>query len=151
MTILWILLGLAALILLIAFLCFYLAFFVPTHRPVSEEEYPTPAGEVYAPFRERMVKWMKETRKLPHEDFYIESFDGLKLHGRYYEYAPGAPIELMFHGYRGTADRDLCGGVQRCFALRRSALVVDQRASNYSQGHVITFGLLHSLQSAEAF
>ena len=141
MTILWILLGLAALILLIAFLCFYLAFFVPTHRPVSEEEYPTPAGEVYAPFRERMVKWMKETRKLPHEDFYIESFDGLKLHGRYYEYAPGAPIELMFHGYRGTADRDLCGGVQRCFALRRSALVVDQRASNYSQGHVITFGI----------
>ena len=141
MLLFWILLGLAALILLMAFLCFYLAFFVPVHRPIGEEEYPTPAGKVYEPFRDRMVNWMKETRKLPHQDFWIESFDGLKLHGRYYEYAPGAPIELMFHGYRGTADRDLCGGVQRCFALNRSALVVDQRASSYSQGHVITFGI----------
>ena len=141
MTIFWILLGCVALILLISFICFFMAFWVPKHRPVGEDEYPTPEGKVYEPFRERMVNWMRETRKLPHEDFYIDSFDGLKLHGRYYEYAPGAPIELMFHGYRGTADRDLCGGVQRCFALKRSALVVDQRASNYSEGHVITFGI----------
>ena len=141
MTIFWILLGCVALILLISFICFFMAFWVPKHRPVGEDEYPTPEGKVYEPFRERMVNWMRETRKLPHEDFYIESFDGLKLHGRYYEYAPGAPIELMFHGYRGNADRDMCGGVQRCFALKRSALVVDQRASNYSEGHVITFGI----------
>ena len=141
MTMFWILLGCVALILLISFICFFMAFWVPKHRPVGEDEYPTPEGKVYEPFRERMVNWMRETRKLPHEDFYIDSFDGLKLHGRYYEYAPGAPIELMFHGYRGTADRDLCGGVQRCFALKRSALVVDQRASNYSEGHVITFGI----------
>ena len=141
MTIFWILLGCVALILLISFICFFMAFWVPKHRPVGEDEYPTPEGKVYEPFRERMVNWMRETRKLPHEDFYIDSFDGLKLHGRYYEYAPGAPIELMFHGYRGTADRDLCGGVQRCFALHRSALVVDQRASSYSEGHVITFGI----------
>ena len=37
--------------------------------------------------------------------------------------------------------RDLCGGVQRCFALGRSALIVDQRACGYSQGNVITFGV----------
>ena len=47
-------------------------------------------------------------------------------------------------GYRGLADRDLCGGVQRCFTLGRSALVVDQRACGDSQGRVITFGLRES-------
>jgi fermentation-respiration switch protein FrsA (DUF1100 family) len=88
-----------------------------------------------------MVKWMKEVRAMPHEDFYINAFDGKRLHGRYYEYAPGAPIELMVHGYRGNGDRDLCGGVQRCFKLGRSALVIDQRASGESDGRVITFGI----------
>ena len=140
MIILWILLALLALILLVAYLCFRMAFYVPNHKPVGSDEYPIPEGEIYEPFREKMVGWMKQTRQLPHEDFYIESFDGLKLHGRYYEYAPGAPIELMFHGDRGNAERDLCGGVQRCFALGRSALVVDQRASGRSEGKVITFG-----------
>jgi hypothetical protein len=95
MTIFWILLGCIALILLISFVCFYMAFFVPKHSPVADDEYPIPEGEIYEPFREKMVNWMRQTRQLPREDFWIESFDGLKLHGRYYEYAPGAPIELM--------------------------------------------------------
>ena len=47
----------------------------------------------------------------------------------------------MFHGYRGTAERDLSGGVQRCFRVGRSALVVDQRCSGKSGGRVITFGI----------
>ena len=47
----------------------------------------------------------------------------------------------MVHGYRGNGDRDLCGGVQRCFKLGRSALVIDQRASGESEGKVITFGV----------
>ena len=141
MIVLWILLALALLILAIAFVCFYMAFFVPKHSPIASDDYTIPQGEIYEPFREQMVAWMKEVRALPHEDFYITSFDGLKLHGKYYEYAPGAPIELMFHGYRGNSDRDLCGGVQRCFSLGRSCLLVDQRASSASEGHVITFGI----------
>ena len=81
---------------------------------------------------------------MPSEDMSITTFDGKKLWGKYYEYAPGAPIELMFHGYRGTAERDLCGGVQRSFALGRSVLIVDQRGSGRSDGNVITFGVKES-------
>ena len=141
MVIVWVLLAALVLVLAISLLCFHMAFYVPKHGPVDPNEYPIPEGEIYEPFREKMVNWMKQTRKLPHQDFEITSFDRLKLHGRYYEYAPGAPIELMFHGYRGNAERDLCGGVQRCFALQRSALLVDQRASGRSDGNVITFGI----------
>lgn len=141
MSIVWIFAALAALVLLAAFLCFYLTFFVPRHAPVAIDDYTIPEGEIYEPYRDVMVNWMKEVRAMPHEDFYITSFDGLKLHGRYFEYAPGAPIELMVHGYRGNGDRDLCGGVQRCFAMGRSSLVIDQRCSGESGGKVITFGI----------
>ena len=141
MIVLWILMALIALVLAAAYICFYIAFFVPKHGPIAMDDYTIPDGEIYEVFRGQMVQWMKEARAMPHEDFYITSFDGLKLHGKFYEYAPGAPIELMFHGYRGNSDRDLCGGVQRCFQLGRSCLLVDQRCSSASEGHVITFGI----------
>ena len=141
MTVFWILAALVVLTLLAAFICFYLTFFVPRHSPVAIDDYTIPEGEIYEPYRDVMVNWMKEVRAMPHEDFYITSFDGLTLHGRYFEYAPGAPIELMVHGYRGNGDRDLCGGVQRCFSVGRSSLVIDQRCSGESGGKVITFGI----------
>lgn len=144
MTLLWILLGAVALVLLISLLCFFVAFYSPKRTPMGPDEFSIPDGEIYEPFREKMVAWIKEARALPHEDVSIQSFDGLTLRGKYYEYAPGAPIELMLHGYRGNAERDMGGGVQRCFALGRSALVVDQRASGTSDGSVITFGVRES-------
>lgn len=101
----------------------------------------TPKGAIYDPYREKMKYWVRETRKMPREEMEITSFDGLRLHGAYFEYAPGAPIELMFHGYRGTAERDMSGGVQRSFKLGRSALIVDQRCSGKSEGKVISFGV----------
>ena len=128
------------LILLISYICFYMAFYVP-QKKTSHEEYPIHPGKIYEPFRETFIEWLKELRSLPYEKVSIKSFDGLTLCGKFYEYEPGAPIELMFHGYRGNAERDLCGGVQRCFALKHSALIVDQRTSGDSEGHVITFGI----------
>ncbi|MBO5796948.1 MAG: alpha/beta hydrolase [Clostridia bacterium] len=142
MYILWILLALVALTVGISYVCFRMAFLAK--KEDETEEFPLPPGEIYEPHRDQMVQWMKEARALPHEEVSIRSFDGLTLRGNYYEYAPGAPVELMFHGYRGRAERDLCGGVQRCFALGRSALIVDQRACGHSEGCVITFGVKES-------
>lgn len=128
-------------VLIASYVCFRMAFFVKPEDKNPTEEYPIPEGRIYEPFREQMVAWIKEVRALPHEDMTITSFDGLKLRGRYYEFAPGAPLEIMFHGYRGNAERDMCGGVQRCFALGRSALIVDQRGCGSSEGNVISFGI----------
>mgnify|MGYP006356952321 FL=1 len=55
-----------------------------------------------------MSRLAAETRNTPYEEFCIKSFDGLSLYGKYYHYEDGAPIEIMFHGYRGSAERDLC-------------------------------------------
>lgn len=135
-------LGLSA--LLISYICYRMAFYVRDKDKKSAEEFPIPDGKIYEPWRDKMVGWMKETRGLPHECFSVTSFDGLTLCAKYYEHTPGAPIELMFHGYRGYAERDLCGGVQRCFALGHNAFIVDQRASGDSQGNVISFGINES-------
>ena len=145
MELLWIGLGVIAFAVIaffvITYICFRMAFYVPNRDSENYEVDCVPEGKIYEPFRESMEKWAKETREMPHEQFSITSFDGLMLYGKYYEYKKGAPIELMFHGYRGNAQRDLSGGVQRCFMLQRSAFIVDQRCSERSEGNVITFGV----------
>lgn len=138
-------LGAAAFVALLFFIvivyCFFKCFYMPPRKPLREDEYPIPPGKVYEPFRERMVKWMQEMRTTPHEDVWITSFDGLKLHANYYECRKGAPTEIMFHGYRGSAERDLCGGLARCFLIGRNVIIVDQRCAGKSEGSVITFGI----------
>ena len=141
MTALCFVLAVAIIIATTAYLCYRFAFYVAPRGNLDPDEIEIPKGEIYEIYREKMVCWVLETRELPHEDLSITSFDGLKLVGKYYEYAPGAPVELMFHGYRGGAERDMSGGVQRCFQLGRSALVVEQRCSKKSEGNVITFGI----------
>lgn len=142
-----ILIILAALVLLfflVTFFCFFAAFYGWKDPRKVDGEFDLPPGKIYKPFYPVMRQWMRELHAIPFEEVCTTSFDGLKLYGKYYECAPGAPIELMFHGYRGNAERDLCGGVQRCFALGRSALIVDQRTSGKSGGKVISFGINES-------
>ena len=144
MNLIWILAGIAAALLLTiavaTWICFRMAFYVPPRKEPGPEGLPLPKGEVYVPFREIMTRWITELRAMPYEDVSVVSFDGLTLRGKFYECMPNAPIELMFHGYRGKAECDLCGGVKRCFALGHSALIVDQRACGRSDGRVISFG-----------
>ncbi len=129
---------------LLTFVCFRMAFYMTDKQKQPKTEYDIPDGEIYEPYRDRMVQWIKETRALPCREMSIVTADGLTLYGKFYEYKAGAPIELMFPGYRGRAERDLCGGVQRCFSLGYSVLLVEQRACGVSDGHVITFGIRES-------
>lgn len=126
---------------IISYVCFRITFYVSSKQKEENIKTLLPKGKAYEPFYEQITAYANETAQIPHKQFCIKSFDGLKLYGKYYEYKKGAPIELMFHGYRGTAERDLAGGVQRCFELGRNALIVDQRCSGKSEGNVITFGI----------
>lgn len=145
MALLWLLIVAAvilAAVLPAAYVCYRMAFYVPPRKEkVPGDEIEIPEGEIYEVFRESMEQWTREVRAMPYEVFSVKSFDGLTLYGKFYEYKPGAPIELMFHGYRGSAERDLSGGVQRCFHVGRSVLLVDQRCSGRSDGNTITFGV----------
>ena len=139
-----ILFSILSFLLLLSLIFFLLVFYAPTKKPPAPDEYPMPQGRIYEPYHDLLLRWMKNSREMPHQTFTVTSFDGLTLLGRYYEYAPGAPMELMFHGYRGSGERDLCVGIQRAFSLGRSVLIVEQRTSCGSGGHVITFGVRES-------
>ena len=143
---LWISLGAVGFIALAtlttAFICYRLMLYSkPRHLP-GEGEYEIPEGDIYEAFREDMIAWTKMIRAYPYKEYAIKSHDGLTLRARFYEFDAGAPIELMFHGYRGYAERDLSGGVERCFKLGHSALLIDHRGSGLSDGNLITFGIL---------
>ena len=139
---LFIILFLLLLIVLTSYICFRMVFYVKRkERPFDPNYLPVPKGPLYEPYHPQMKKWILEARAYPSKDFYIKSFDGLTLHAKYFECDKNAVTEIMFHGYRGSAERDLSGGVQRCFALGRNSLLVDQRTSCGSEGNVITFGV----------
>ena len=135
---------LAALVLLISYICFRMAFYADRKPEKLADEFDIPDSSIYGGYRDLLVQWMKAAKALPHEDISIESFDGLTLWGTYFECAPGAPIEILFHGYRGHANREMSGAVRRCHSLGHNALIVDQRACGRSGGNVITFGVNES-------
>ncbi|MBR7098241.1 MAG: hypothetical protein IKC59_02405, partial [Clostridia bacterium] len=109
MTVVWIILGIVAgaavLTLTGAYICFRMAFYSsPKRTEVHKQEYPLPPGRAYEPFHPKIIEWVKQARTLPQREVSITSFDGLILRGRYYEFAPDAPIELLIHGYRGWGE-----------------------------------------------
>lgn len=133
------------LLLIISFCLFCFVFYVPKRKMTDLEKIDLPHGKIYEPFYNDMRQWVIQARNTPHEVFTIQSFDNLPLYANYYEFKPGAPVEIMFHGYRGNAERDLSGGINRCFQLGHSAFIVDQRCAGRSGGNVITFGVREHL------
>ncbi|MBQ8849421.1 MAG: alpha/beta hydrolase [Clostridia bacterium] len=132
-------------VLTVSYVCFVRIFYASRRGKVKEKTKITaPVVDGFAPFRPQIGEWMREVEGMDARDMEITSFDGLRLRGYYYEYEKGAPIEIMFHGYRGNAKRDLCGGVIRAFKQGRSVLIVNHRASGESEGRVVTFGINES-------
>ena len=83
-----------------------------------------------------------EFLEVPYEEVSITSHDGLKLTGRYYHTADGAPLEIQCHGYKGNALRDFSGARRIAKAAGRNVLLINQRCHGGSEGHTITFGIL---------
>ena len=130
--------------LLTAYICFVRIFLAPK-KQVHEEGYiEIPPGDEYEPHRKQITEWVTTARSMPHRNVEIKSFDGLTLRGKYYESFPNAPIEIMLHGYKGNAERDMTGGIFRSRECGHNALLVDHRASGESDGKIISFGINES-------
>lgn len=127
------------LILLVSLYIYTVAFYSPRGKrstpddPIQGEQFEAVADHIF-----RITHIME---KIPCEDVTITSFDGCRLYGRYYHVRDGAPLEILFHGYRSCAFRDCSGGHALSRKMGFNALVVDQRAHGKSDGHNITFGI----------
>ena len=95
---------LSILILVFSYVCYRLVFYKTKEKTLGPDEYEIPEGEEYERYRKEIVESIKNVRTMKHEDVSIRSFDGLTLYGRYYEYQPGAILEILFHGYRGNSE-----------------------------------------------
>ena len=126
--------------LITSFICYMMTFYSKNKESTSDE-IVLPNQPIYQLFKDDIIKDITDVRKLKYEEFSIKSFDDLTLYGKYFECIKGAPIEIMFHGYKGSGERDLSTGVKRAFKCNRNALIVDQRASGKSEGHTISFGI----------
>ena len=86
------------LILFIMFLvvCFFMAFYSPTRKKTRV----IPKGKIYEEWHDVLQAYADEVATLPCREVEIKSHDGLTLRGKYFEYSPDAPIELMLHGYK---------------------------------------------------
>ena len=139
MAVLYIIAGVIALFLLVTAGIYFFAFSSP--RPFRTKDTKLPSGVQYEYERERMLSMIAELAAVPCEDVWIRSYDGLRLHGRYYHVREGAPVQIQFHGYRGTAIRDFSGGCRLARSLGQNVLLVDQRAQGLSGGLTMPFGV----------
>ena len=134
-----ILICIAAFVLLGSYLSYRMAFYVaPKQRGKG---IPLPGGEQYARVKDRTDALFSEMSALEFEEVSIVAEDGTHLFGRYHHTADGAPVQIQFHGYRGSWIRDFCGGNKLARACGHNTLVIDQRAHGKSGGRTITFGI----------
>ena len=137
-------LALVVIVMITALVCYLMVFYSKSRKPRAENDYDLPPGKEYEPFYPQMIEWTKRSRATPHKKVEITTFDGLTLRGRYYEFSPDAPIEIMMHGYQGNLERDLSGGIFRALNIGHSVLTYDHRGSGLSDGNTLTFGINES-------
>ncbi len=83
----------------------------------------------------------KTMQEYPSEPVSIRSYDGCMLYGRYYHSADGAPLQILFHGYKGSPYIDCSGGTHLALKAGHNALVIDERSHGRSEGNIICFGI----------
>lgn len=76
----------------------------------------------------------------PHEDVFIKSEDGLKLHATYFPGKQEGKIVICFHGYTSECMKDYIGLSGYYLERGYSMLLVDERAHGQSEGTYIGFG-----------
>lgn len=76
----------------------------------------------------------------PHEDVFIKSEDGLKLHATFFPGKQEGKTVICFHGYTSEGMKDYIGLSGYYLERGYSMLLVDERAHGQSEGTYIGFG-----------
>lgn len=133
----------AAVVLLVPTVLFAVYRFTFYVLPAKRAEiYDLPRSGQYRPHLGEMKMLIDELAARPYERVSVTAHDGVTLVGRYYHRADDAPLDICFHGYRGHAFRDFCGGSRISIALGHNLLLVDQRGQGESGGRCMSFGIL---------
>jgi len=100
------------------------------------------SGTDWSIYSEKIKNLKEPVLAQPHEDVFIQSKDGLKLHGTFFKKGNSKKIMIGFHGYTGCGMKDLVGVSNYYLNNGYSVLLVDERAHGDSEGTYIGFGCL---------
>lgn len=92
------------------------------------------------PYKDRVKEGFEYINSSNCHSFYINSYDNLKLFGRYFDKGYDKAIILM-HGYRSNSTRDFACAVEMYHSMGFNVLLCDQRSHGKSEGKLITFGI----------
>lgn len=116
------------------------AYYINKNQRNTDFDFPRYAQ--YKTFHQRIADGIQEVLDTPHEQVTIQSRDGLKLAGRFYQGLEGRPLIILMHGYRSTAARDCAGAFRIAHQQGYNILLVDQRAHGSSEGETVSMGIL---------
>lgn len=125
--------------LIISFIAYKMTFYSPKKR--QPPSYEIPEDEFTEHAKTFISQMITDMQSRAFEEVYITSYDGLYLYGRYYHFKDNAPILLQMHGYKSSAERDMCGGNKIAFERGYNCLIIDHRSHGKSQGTTISFGI----------
>lgn len=126
-------------VLLIARTCYRLAFYNLNDR--ESNPYDIPPGEQYARVAPQIRRQLRFAQTCSYELVTTTGHDGVHLIGRYYHFSDGVPVQIQFHGYRGSGSIEAAFAIKLAQAMGFNLLVIDERAHGKSGGHTITFGI----------
>jgi hypothetical protein len=92
------------------------------------------------PYKDMIDKGMTWFNSKNSKDIYINSLDNLKLKGILIENPKAKGTMILCHGYKGGPVHDLCSSLSNYYDMGFNILLIEQRASNNSEGKYITFG-----------
>ena len=78
------------------------------------------------------------------QDVFVDSKDGLRLHGLWVNGENAKGTVILFHGYRSTYLVDSSMALEFYYTAGYNLLIPDQRAHGKSEGKYITFGVKES-------
>ena len=129
----------SVLTLLAARFCYRMVFY--NVNEAAEEVFACPPGKQYEAVSEVLEDNIRKLQEIPFEQIYIRASDGEILAGKYYHFRDNAPVQILFHGYRGNGLREFACGNQMAREIGYNTIVVDERAHGQSGGHTISFGI----------
>lgn len=102
--------------------------------------------EGYFPEMRRRREWLSTKER---EDVWIQSKDGLRLHGTFFPAEGSKKTILCLHGYTSKGMNDYASIASFYLPLGYNMLMIDERAHGESEGHYIGFGCLDRWDTKE--
>lgn len=100
------------------------------------------AGTDWNQYKDFIGKRKEALLAQTHEDVFVQSEDGLKLHATWFPQGEKKKIVICFHGYTSKGMNDYIGLSDYYLRNGYSMLLIDERAHGDSEGTYIGFGCL---------